>query len=111
MRVALVRSSRAPAPPGTATGRPDLAVVDGVGIVAIRDKVIVMRAGDTVYMLPGEEHRHRAMPDRFMAHLAMWVLGSVRVGEAAAHLERLVGAPSMNSENPSGWSPSGPVIT
>jgi quercetin dioxygenase-like cupin family protein len=49
-----------------------LHVTDGVGIVATRDEVIVMRAGDTVHTPPGEEHWHGALPDRFMVHLAMW---------------------------------------
>jgi quercetin dioxygenase-like cupin family protein len=49
-----------------------LNVTDGVGIVATRDKVIIMRPGDTVYTPPGEEHWHGAVPDRFMTHLAMW---------------------------------------
>lgn len=49
-----------------------LHVTDGIGIVATRDQVIIMRAGDTVHTPPGEEHWHGALPDRFMAHLAMW---------------------------------------
>jgi quercetin dioxygenase-like cupin family protein len=49
-----------------------LNVTDGVGIVATRDKVIIMRPGDTVYTPPGEEHWHGAVSDRFMTHLAMW---------------------------------------
>jgi quercetin dioxygenase-like cupin family protein len=49
-----------------------LHVTDGIGIVATRDTVIIMRAGDTVHTPPGEEHWHGALPDRFMAHLAMW---------------------------------------
>ena len=31
-----------------------------------------MRPGDTVHTPPGEEHWHGALPDHFMAHLAMW---------------------------------------
>jgi quercetin dioxygenase-like cupin family protein len=49
-----------------------LHVTDGIGIVATRDQVIVLRAGDTVHTPPGEEHWHGALPARFMAHLAMW---------------------------------------
>lgn len=49
-----------------------LHVTDGVGIVATRDRVIVMRPGDTVHTPPGEEHWHGAVADRFMTHLAMW---------------------------------------
>lgn len=49
-----------------------LHVTDGVGIVATRDRVIVIRPGDTVHTPPGEEHWHGALPDRFMTHLAMW---------------------------------------
>lgn len=49
-----------------------LHVTDGIGVVATRDSVITMRAGDTVHTPPGEEHWHGALPDHFMSHLAMW---------------------------------------
>jgi quercetin dioxygenase-like cupin family protein len=49
-----------------------LHVTVGVGIVATREQVIVMRPGDTVYTPPGEWHWHGATPERFMTHLAMW---------------------------------------
>lgn len=49
-----------------------LHVTDGYGVVATRDRVILMRPGDTVHTPPGEEHWHGAMPDHAMAHLAMW---------------------------------------
>jgi len=49
-----------------------LHVTDGIGIVATRDQVIIMRAGDTVHTPPGEQHWHGALPESFMAHLAMW---------------------------------------
>jgi quercetin dioxygenase-like cupin family protein len=49
-----------------------LHVTDGIGIVATRDEVILMRPGDTVHTPPGEEHWHGALPDRFMTHLAMY---------------------------------------
>ncbi|WP_458108911.1 cupin domain-containing protein [Arthrobacter sp. R3-55] len=45
---------------------------DGAGLVATRDgKVILMRAGDTVYTPPGEEHWHGATQDSLMCHLAL----------------------------------------
>jgi quercetin dioxygenase-like cupin family protein len=49
-----------------------LHVTEGIGIVATRETVIIMRPGDTVHTPPGEEHWHGALPDHFMAHLAMW---------------------------------------
>ena len=49
-----------------------LHVTEGVGVVATRDEVIIMRPGDTVHTPPGEKHWHGALPDQFMAHLAMW---------------------------------------
>lgn len=49
-----------------------LHVTEGIGIVATRQQVIVMRRGDSVWTPPGEEHWHGALPDRFMTHLAMW---------------------------------------
>ncbi len=49
-----------------------LHVTDGVGLVGTRDgRVIRMRAGDTVYTPPGEEHWHGATQNNFMCHLAM----------------------------------------
>jgi quercetin dioxygenase-like cupin family protein len=50
-----------------------LHVTEGVGIVVSRTgEVIIMRPGDTVHTLPGEEHWHGATPDQFMTHLAIW---------------------------------------
>lgn len=49
-----------------------LHVTEGLGIVATRDQVIIMRPGDTVHTPPGQEHWHGALPDHFMTHLAMW---------------------------------------
>ena len=49
-----------------------LHVVDGIGLVVSREKVIVMRPGDTVHTPPGEQHWHGARPDQFMTHLAIW---------------------------------------
>jgi quercetin dioxygenase-like cupin family protein len=49
-----------------------LHVTEGVGVVVTREKVIIMRPGDSVHTPPGEEHWHGALPDRFMTHLAMW---------------------------------------
>ncbi len=40
-----------------------LHVTRGIGVVVTRDRVIVMRAGDTVHTPPGEEHGHDAPPD------------------------------------------------
>lgn len=45
---------------------------DGVGFVATRDgKVIVLRAGETVWTPPGEEHWHGGTRDNLMCHVAM----------------------------------------
>ena len=45
---------------------------DGIGIVASRDgKAILMRPGDTVHTLPGEEHWHGATENNMMYHLAL----------------------------------------
>ena len=49
-----------------------LYVTDGVGFVASRGaEPMEIRAGDVVYIEPGEEHWHGASTDRFMAHIAM----------------------------------------
>jgi quercetin dioxygenase-like cupin family protein len=49
-----------------------LHVTDGVGLVANRDRVIVIRPGDTVHTPPGEEHWHGALPLHAMTHLSIW---------------------------------------
>jgi len=47
-------------------------VLEGVGRAQRRGGPIeVIRPGDRVFFLPGEEHWHGAAPDRFMTHLAM----------------------------------------
>ena len=47
-------------------------VTEGIGLVATRTGgVREIRAGDVVYIEPGEEHWHGATPVRFMAYLAM----------------------------------------
>ena len=49
-----------------------LHVTEGVGLVVNReDQVIRMRAGDTVWTLPGEEHWHGGTNTTCMSHLAM----------------------------------------
>jgi quercetin dioxygenase-like cupin family protein len=58
-----------------------LHVTEGIGLVATRDTVIVMRPGDTVFTPPGEEHWHGALPDHFMTHLAMWEDDDVSWGD------------------------------
>lgn len=49
-----------------------LHVTEGVGLVATRNEVIVMRPGDSVWTPPDQEHWHGAVDGRFMTHLAMW---------------------------------------
>ena len=47
-------------------------VYEGVGLCQRRGAgVEVIRAGDRVFFEPGEEHWHGAVPNRFMAHVAM----------------------------------------
>jgi quercetin dioxygenase-like cupin family protein len=49
-----------------------LHVLSGVGRVGTRGgPVQVIRAGDTVWIPPGEEHWHGATPDQMMCHLAI----------------------------------------
>jgi quercetin dioxygenase-like cupin family protein len=50
-----------------------LHVLDGHGLVQARgSEAVAIRAGDTIFALPGEWHWHGAAPDHFMTHLAMW---------------------------------------
>src|SRR4051794_38741379 len=47
-------------------------VTEGVGLCQrAGGPVEVIKPGDRVIFEPGENHRHRAAPDRFMVHLAM----------------------------------------
>ncbi len=49
-----------------------LHVTDGVGLVGTRDGTVIrMRAGDTVWTAPGEEHWHGATEGTMMCHLAL----------------------------------------
>ena len=49
-----------------------LHVTEGTGYVVNRaGNVIVMRAGDTVWTPPGEEHWHGATAGNFMCHIAL----------------------------------------
>lgn len=49
-----------------------LYVTDGVGLIALRGAAPrVIRAGDTVWIPPHEEHWHGAAPDTGMTHIAM----------------------------------------
>jgi quercetin dioxygenase-like cupin family protein len=50
-----------------------LHVLDGIGRTQARgEPVVEIRAGDGIYVGPGEWHWHGAAPDHFMTHLAMW---------------------------------------
>lgn len=45
---------------------------EGIGLVGTRDgRVVRIRAGETVWTPPGEEHWHGAVEDAFMQHLAL----------------------------------------
>ncbi|MEP3333916.1 cupin domain-containing protein [Sedimentitalea sp.] len=49
-----------------------LYVTEGVGLVGLRgEPPRVIRAGDTVWIPPQEEHWHGAAPDTGMTHIAM----------------------------------------
>src|SRR4051812_31201433 len=48
-----------------------LHVTDGIGLVVTRDDTAIrMRAGDTVYTPPGEQHWHGGTESNMMCHLA-----------------------------------------
>lgn len=49
-----------------------LHVVSGMGLAGLRGRSPrIIRAGDTVWIPPGEEHWHGAGPDTMMCHLAI----------------------------------------
>ena len=63
-----------------------LHVTEGVGLVVNRDGAVLrMRAGDTVWTPPGEEHWHGGTSDNVMCHIAM--LEDTDDGDATTWLE------------------------
>jgi quercetin dioxygenase-like cupin family protein len=47
-------------------------VTEGAGLIQSRgEKVVAIRAGDTVVTPPGEWHWHGATPDSFMTHISI----------------------------------------
>lgn len=48
-----------------------LQVLAGRGFVCANGEVHVIRAGDTVWCPPGEQHWHGAAPDSYMVHTAI----------------------------------------
>src|SRR5262245_29777529 len=63
-------------------------VLEGVGRAQRRGGPLEsIRPGDRVFFEPGEEHRHGAAPDRFMAHLALVVVDED--GNAATWLDHV----------------------
>lgn len=50
-----------------------LYIVEGIALIQSRGaEVLEAHPGDVIWTPPGEEHWHGAVPDRFMAHLALW---------------------------------------
>jgi quercetin dioxygenase-like cupin family protein len=63
-----------------------LYITDGMGFVGTRDgSVLRVRAGDTVYTAPGEEHWHGASSAHFMSHIVL--MESAADGETNDWLE------------------------
>jgi quercetin dioxygenase-like cupin family protein len=63
-----------------------LHVTDGVRLVGTRDGTVIrMRAADTVYSSPGEEHWHGGTADNMICHLAM--LEGTERGDGTSWLE------------------------
>jgi len=59
-----------------------LHVISGIGLIGTRGgPVEEIRAGDTVWIPPGEEHWHGATPDRMMCHLAIQEAQGGRVAD------------------------------
>jgi quercetin dioxygenase-like cupin family protein len=63
-----------------------LHVTEGVGLVGGRDGTVIrLRAGDTVWTPPGEEHWHGGTASTFMCHIAM--LEDLETGDPTTWLE------------------------
>jgi quercetin dioxygenase-like cupin family protein len=62
-----------------------LQVVAGSGVVCTRSgERRTIRAGDTVWALPNEEHWHGAAPDSFLVHTAVPLGAAVAAAEVTA---------------------------
>ena len=61
-----------------------LFITHGQGYVRTRDGVGAMvRAGDVIHFVPGEEHWHGAGPDTFLAHTALSIGATILLEEVA----------------------------
>ena len=59
-----------------------LYVINGVGLIGLRNELPeVIKAGDTVWIPPGEEHWHGATANRGMTHIAIQEAINGRVAE------------------------------
>ena len=57
-------------------------VVSGIGLVGLRnEQPQVIKAGDTVWIPPGEEHWHGATASNSMTHIAIQEAQNGRVAE------------------------------
>ena len=75
-----------------------LHVTEGVGLVVNRDgQVIRVRAGDTVWTPPGEEHWHGGTASNLMCHLAM--LEGTADGDGTTWLEPVPDAQYERANN------------
>jgi quercetin dioxygenase-like cupin family protein len=73
-----------------------LYVAEGVGLVVNRDGTVIrMRAGDTVWTPPGEEHWHGGTADNFMCHIAM--LEGTADGDGTTWLEPITDEEYQNA--------------
>lgn len=64
-----------------------LYVLSGVGLMGLRNEAPqVIRAGDTVWIPPMEEHWHGATPDTGMVHLAMQEAADGSVADWLEHV-------------------------
>lgn len=63
-----------------------LVCTDGAGLVVSRDGTVLhLRAGESVWTPPGEEHWHGGRPDQMMCHYA--ILAETEAGDATTWLE------------------------
>ena len=63
-----------------------LVVTEGVGLVVGRDGTVLrVRAGDTIWTPPGEQHWHGGTASTMMCHIAM--LEAVETGDGTTWLE------------------------
>mgnify|MGYP001172324397 FL=1 len=75
-----------------------LYIISGTGLIGLRDQAPKqIHSGDTVWILPGEEHWHGASPTQSMTHIA---IQEAQDGQVADWLEKVSDKEYLVPSNP-----------